>query len=135
MDPCEYTEEGSPVLFAQMKAAGLVAVFGASDDLAEFRGAIDDEVGTGTIYLTKTGLLQNDCDNDDCPYFANMKKKCAATIVPVFADGSYTFTYKTSIPHETFEVIESVLRTPQEFNVAAAESSSTFTARECFRSR
>ncbi|HET8685200.1 MAG TPA: hypothetical protein VFM18_00895 [Methanosarcina sp.] len=45
----------------------LVVVFGASDDLMEFRGAIDDELGAWegtTAYLTKDGLLQNDCDND-----------------------------------------------------------------------
>ena len=32
----------------QAKAAGLVVVFGASDDLMEFRGAIYDEIGCYT---------------------------------------------------------------------------------------
>lgn len=44
---------------------GLVVVYGFSDDLVEFRGAIDDEVGCyngGKILLTKTGVLQTpDC--------------------------------------------------------------------------
>lgn len=68
----EYRQEGSRELFAAMKAAGLVAVFGASDDLAELRGAINDEIGGFgglTIYLTPAGLLTNDCDNDQCPHF------------------------------------------------------------------
>lgn len=33
----EYRKEGSPTLFAAMKAAGLVAVYGASDDLMEMK--------------------------------------------------------------------------------------------------
>lgn len=45
MNGREYRNEGSDALFAQMKRDGIVAVFGASDDLMEFRGAIYDEVG------------------------------------------------------------------------------------------
>jgi len=80
LDGSEYGREGSRELFAVMKAAGLVAVFGASDDLMEFRGAINDEVGAydgGTAYLTSDGLLVNECDNDACPYFARMKETAA----------------------------------------------------------
>ena len=52
------------------KEAGLVIVFGASDDLMEFRGAIYDEVGAcdgGTALIDKEGLLpeRNQIDNDD----------------------------------------------------------------------
>jgi len=63
LDGSQYGQEGSRELFAAMKAAGLVAVFGASDDLVEFRGAIDDEVGAyggTTIPLTSDGLLVNE---------------------------------------------------------------------------
>jgi hypothetical protein len=54
LDANQYGNEGSKDLFARMKAAGLVAVFGASDDLMEFRGAIYDEAGCydgGTVYV------------------------------------------------------------------------------------
>ncbi len=58
---------------------GLVVVYGASDDLMEFRGAIEDEVGCyegGVAYLIKGGLLENECENENCPYFERMKKQC-----------------------------------------------------------
>lgn len=105
LNGCEYREEGSPELFEQMKAAGLVAVFGASDDLTELRGAIDDELGVSPFLVTRWGLLQSECEEGEaCPYF----KKLAATgteIEPSHEDG-YTHTYKTTIPHATFEVLE-----------------------------
>lgn len=108
LDGCQYREEGSREFFAAMKAAGLVAVFGASDDLVEFRGAIDDEVGAyggTTIHLTSAGLLQNDCDNDRCPHFAKLKK-VAATIKAQRDDGGYSWRYATAIPCERFVVRE-----------------------------
>lgn len=88
--------------------AGLVVVFGASDDLAELRGRIDDEVGCydgGTIYLTSAGLLKNDCSDDGCPYFATLKEK-AATIEAVWGANGYSWTYETDIPHATFDILE-----------------------------
>lgn len=93
---------------AAAKADGLVVVFGASDDLMEFRGAIHDEVGCyggGTAYLTNTGLLQNDCDNDECPHFAKIKAM-AATIKAVWDRDGYSWLYETAIPHTTFEIFE-----------------------------
>lgn len=108
LDGSEYGEEGSRDLFAEMKAAGLVAVFGASDDLMEFRGAINDEVGAwggGTAYLTPAGLLDNDCDNDDCPHFQRAKAN-ASTIKAIWSDGEYSWRYETAIPCERFVVKE-----------------------------
>lgn len=90
------------------RTAGLVIVYGASDDLMKFEGAITDEVGCyegGTAYLDSAGLLQNECDNEDCPHFARLKK-AARTIEAVWSEGDYSWTYKTTIPHETFEVVE-----------------------------
>lgn len=110
LDGNQYGEEGAgmPGFFGAMKSAGLVAVFGASDDLMEFRGAIQDEIGCyngGTAYLTKDGLLQNDCDNDDCPHFSRLKEK-AATITAVWGADGYSWTYKTNIPYSTFDIKE-----------------------------
>ncbi|WP_257541108.1 hypothetical protein [Sphingobium sp. CFD-1] len=109
LDGCEYGEEGSKDLFAQMKADGLVAVFGASDDLMEFRGAIDDEVGCyggGTAYLTRAGLLNRICDNDDCPHERD-REKVAPRIEAIWCDTeAYSWTYKTDIPHVAFDVVE-----------------------------
>lgn len=108
LDGSEYGEEGSRELFAAMKAAGLVAVFGASDDLMEFRGAVDDEAGAyggGIVRFTRDGLLRNECENDRCPYHAREKAK-AATVKALWSDGGFSWRYETSIPHAKFTVRE-----------------------------
>lgn len=108
---CEYGQEGSPELWAQMKASGLVAVFGASDDLMEFEGAIRDEIGAyegATAYVTIGGLVE--VDNECCRHAeaANAKALAeASTIKAVWDVGDGTsWSYETEIPHETFEIME-----------------------------
>lgn len=104
----QYREEGSRELFAEMKASGLVAVFGASDDLIEFRGAINDEDGAwegGEYHVTPRGLMRNECDNDDCPYFAKLLKS-AVVIEAKWDDGGFSWRYETAIPHEKFIINE-----------------------------
>ena len=93
-----------------IKDAGLVAVYGYSDDNVEFSGSINDEVGAyngTTVYLTPDGVLQKpDCGQDDCPYFAREREK-ARTIKAVWHDkGGPCWTFETDIPHETFTVME-----------------------------
>lgn len=103
----EYRQEGSRELWASMKAAGLVAVFGASDDLMELRGAIDDEVGAyngTTVFLTPTGLLE-ECESD-CPHSRHAAKQAVGLSAVWCAVGEPAWTYKTAIPHETFNVLE-----------------------------
>lgn len=108
LDGNEYGEEGSPDLWKAMKEAGLVAVFGASDDLMEFRGAIDDEIdaweGT-TAYLDRDGLLKNDCNDGDCPYFEKMQAK-ATTIKALWGADGFSWRYQTAIPHAKFVIKE-----------------------------
>ena len=104
----EYRREITPEEEAKAKAAGLVVVFGASDDLMEFRGAIRDEVGCydgGVAHLNADGLLVNECDDEDCPLFEKLKGK-AAVIEAVWASDPYSWTFNTAIPHATFEVAE-----------------------------
>lgn len=104
----EYTEECSREFEAVLKANGLVAVFGASDDLMEFRGGIHDEVGCysgGKAYLTETGLLQNDCENDGCPHFGRAKSS-AAVVTALWDIDGYSWKYQTDIPHSTFTIFE-----------------------------
>lgn len=105
LDGNEYRHEGSPELFEAMKAAGLVAVFGASDDLMEARGAVYDEF-YGDVAFTSKGVVMNKCEEDDCPYF--MLEKSAAVAVRMVWDApdSPAWTYKTTIPHETFNIME-----------------------------
>lgn len=108
LDGNKYRNEGSRALFAEMKAVGLVAVYGASDDLMEFRGAVHDEVGCydgGETTFTAAGLLANKCSNDKCPYHAKEKKN-AATVKAIWDDGGYSWRYETRIPHAQFTIVE-----------------------------
>lgn len=109
MNGAEYPVRNINSISRLAKDAGIVIVYGASDDLMEFEGAIFDEIGCcngGIAYLTSDGLLENDCGNDDCPYF-RMNKKSAATINAVWCpDSERSWAYETDIPHETFNVME-----------------------------
>ena len=108
LNGCKYGQEGSPELFAMMKAAGLVAVFGASDDLMELRGAIYDEVDCyngGTAYVTSAGLYAQKCDDDACPHEETARANCRQIHAEWDSEG-YSWTYRTDIPHATFDVLE-----------------------------
>lgn len=109
LDNREYLAEITQDEQVQALADGLVVVFGASDDLMEFRGAICEEIGCyygGTAYLTSEGLLVNECNDDECPHFEKAKSK-AATIDALWCqDLGYSWTFSTTIPHETFEITE-----------------------------
>ncbi|MFL7901597.1 hypothetical protein ACJ41P_10720 [Azospirillum argentinense] len=110
LDGNEYAKEGSKELFAQMNAAGLVAVFGASDDLMEFRGAENNEISAyegATAYFNKYGMLENDCRNADCPHFEKLKAK-ASTVKAIWCpEGLETsWLIATSLPHERFKIME-----------------------------
>lgn len=96
----------------QAKADGLVIVYGASDDLMEFAGAIHDEVGCydgGKALIDKEGLLpdrENIEDDDELEDFFQRKNN-ARTIEALWCkEEGYSWTYKTDIPHANFEVKE-----------------------------
>lgn len=105
----EYLKEISDAEANSAKRDGLVVVYGASDDLMEFRGAIHDEIGAyeGTVAcLTKAGLVENDCEDDDCPHFKRAKQ-AASKIKAIWCDeGGPCWAYETAIPHATFEIVE-----------------------------
>lgn len=110
MNGREYGKECPDAIAKQMKASGIVAVFGSSDDLMEFRGAIDDEAGSyggGTVHLNENGLLHSECDDEECPHEKRLKK-AARKIKAVFSptDPDCTWIYKTDIPHATFDIME-----------------------------
>lgn len=108
LDGMEYGEDIKEQDIQYAKVNGAVIVFGASDDLMEFRGAIYDEIGCfdgGSAYLDKNGLVQNKCDNEDCPYFRE-KLLHAKIVKAIWNSEGYSWMYKTDIPHETFEILE-----------------------------
>ena len=104
----QYLKEGSREFFRDMEEHGLVAIFGASDDLMEIDGAVSEEVGAyngGKAYFNKDGLVENKCVNDRCPYHA----KALESAVPVHAiwdDGGFSWRYETTIPHSKFVIKE-----------------------------
>lgn len=105
----EYGNEGGDSLWKQCKAAGIVVVFGYSDDNMEFRGAIYDEIGCwdgGEVKLTHDGIVCNKCDNDRCPNFKPPKGAKKITAVWCPTTPACSWIYKTSIPHATFDIME-----------------------------
>lgn len=96
------------------KESGIVIVYGASDDLMEFAGAIYDEVGVydgGDAFVDREGLIPvyDSIDKDDkelvrdCLRREGNGKKIEALWN---AGDNYSWVYRTDIPHETFEVVE-----------------------------
>lgn len=108
----EYPLRPSSEIKALAKENGLVIVYGQSDDLIEFDGAIYDEADVydgGTVRLDQKGLMPNrdDIDSDDDleDYFS--RKDTAKAIEALWcAEDEYSWTYKTDIPHETFDIFE-----------------------------
>lgn len=104
-----YPEQPNVHIVKEAKEHGVVIIYGASDDLMEIRGAVDEEIGCfdgGTVLFTSKGLVKNKCDNDDCPYFLK-EKEGGITVEALWCEeADYSWTYKTDIPHETFEVEE-----------------------------
>jgi len=99
-------------IFEQARAAGLVIVYGASDDLMEFDGAFRDELGCydgGTALVDAKGLLdrsQIDDDDDEAICAFVLRKRAARSIEAIWNQEGYSWIYRTDIPHATFEVME-----------------------------
>ena len=104
----EYRNEVPRDLRDRLKDAGLVAVFGASDDLTEFDGAIREEAGGyggASHRLTKRGLAENRCgEGDRCPNWTAGEPNIHARWCPPGFDGSWLI--ETELPHATFDIME-----------------------------
>ena len=106
----QYAEEWWKELWAEMKSAGLVAVFGASDDLVELRGAIDNEIpayqGT-TFFVEEKGLVENGCEHGDgCPNWTQRGTPVKALWGPEGIEGDPSWAFATEIPHVTFDIMD-----------------------------
>ena len=103
----EYMHEITGEEENQAKESRLVVIFGASDNLMEFRGAVNDEIGWGTAYFTPAGLLVNECDDEDCPYFFRLTEACGNNkVVTLWGDSSPSWTYETKMPHSDFDIMD-----------------------------
>lgn len=103
-------QEMTPEEAQQARELGFVIVFGYSDDIAEFHGAIYDDAGCyegAEIFLDKDGLFK-DCEHDhfgECKYIKTAKSLCKKIEAVWDAEG-YSWIYKTDIPHATFDILE-----------------------------
>lgn len=94
------------------KEAGLVIAYGFSDDLFAFDGAIYDEAGApGEVLIDAKGVLPDwdsagESEESAKDYFDRKAK--AKSIKAVWNDGGlgHAWTLETSIPHETFTILE-----------------------------
>lgn len=109
----EYGSEIMPDESALAKKHGLVVVYGASDDLCEFDGAIQDEANVydgGKIKLDRSGLVpdRSQIDDDDAALKDYFKREPKAAIIEALwcQEKGYSWTYKTNLPHATFEIME-----------------------------
>jgi len=95
---------------SKAEEAGLLIVYGHSDDLMEFDGAFRDEIGAdgGTVAnLDRNGVLHRDqCDTDDEIADFTIRKRASRTIEAVWGEDSISWQYRTEIPHATFDVME-----------------------------
>jgi hypothetical protein len=113
LDGGVYGLEISKDLEAQAKAAGLVVVFGGSDDLAELRGAIHDEVGCyggGKFRIDAAGILPDyeSAEHDDEESMREWFRRDAGAVAieAHWGKDGYSWTYSTAIPHTTFEITD-----------------------------
>src|SRR5882672_7716985 len=105
----EYKQFQQRLKELELKQNGLVVVYGASDDLMELDGAIYDEFGCyggGVAYLNEDGELLYPCENP-CPHCdLESAMDAAREIEAVWNEEGYSWTYRTFIPHATFDVLE-----------------------------
>jgi hypothetical protein len=107
----EYRDETTPEYRGLARDNGLVIVYGASDDLVEFEGAIYEEFGTNgndEVLFDQSGAIDNPCRSDDCPYY---KRKLDAApgrikVRELYFGEAPRWSYETTIPHATFDIME-----------------------------
>ena len=102
-------KEISTLEIKHAKANGLVVIFGASDDLVEFHGALTDEVDAydgATIKLLDGKILVNECIDEFCPYYEKLLKSPNVKSIKAnwSIDGDATWTFDTDIPHAAFYI-------------------------------
>jgi hypothetical protein len=124
LDGREYGEETTKAENKQMADEGIIAVFGASDDLLEFRGAFYEEAGAGEgaeVRLGKTGEGKitmfskgqlNELDEMEGmetfkEAFNSIIERMSIISAKWCPDNLETsWLIETEIPHKTFDVME-----------------------------
>ena len=116
MNGRQYRREITREEARESKDSGLVVIFGASDDLCELCGAINDEIGAwdGTTFLIdREGVIPSERDDDwtDEEMVNYFRRKASPTNIEVAAkwcpsglDASWLIV--TQHAHETFDIFE-----------------------------
>jgi Ribosomal protein L4 len=109
----QYRAEMTDAEKALAKENRLVVVFGASDDLMEFRGAIYDEVDCcegGVAFIDRDKVYRKprccEVDADECPLLREKLDGLTCIEAVWCGDTGASWSYKTLAPHETFEIME-----------------------------
>jgi hypothetical protein len=113
-----------------LKDAGLVVIYPHGDDCAEVEGAITDEAGVfdgGVLLLAKEGVINSTfygfeqyieerskqlvdyLEPDQFLSYAErfcQDVRSAVKINAIWDEGGYSWQYKLSIPHATFDLME-----------------------------
>lgn len=92
------------------KRDGLLVIYGSSDDLVELAGMFSEECGAynGTVfYLHSKGVCESDhdCECRFCGWLDLMEKCAKIRAIWCFGE-NYSWTYETSLPHATFDVLD-----------------------------
>lgn len=95
------------------KDSGLVVIYGASDDLVEIDGAIQDEggsCGTFEFRLDENGLVPepDEDERETLEKFGVMDAVAAKgkKFKAIWDRNGISWQYETDIPHATFEIME-----------------------------
>lgn len=107
----EYGHEIFPAEEKEAMASGLLVIFGYSDDNVEFRGIFCDEYGCSNgseIYVHSGGVLESHEEPCQCRFcrYEECVKKCSVVTALWCKEPDYSWTYKTDVPHATFEIVE-----------------------------
>lgn len=109
----EYGKEITRTEEAEAKAAGLVVVFGASDDLTEFRGAINEEFGAyegETFCVDSKGVRESWPEElvteDWAREFFAREALPSTAVTAAWSEGGYSWIISTTIPNATFDIFE-----------------------------
>lgn len=104
LDGREYRSEITDKEDELARQLGIVIVFGASDDLLEFRGAISDELGCyggGKVYINPSG-----CSTEITRFVCPSEITKYKTIDAKWCQSCYSWFIEINIPHESFDVLE-----------------------------
>jgi hypothetical protein len=111
----EYPADELDIFRKEMAENGIIAVFGASDDLLEFRGVLCEEAGAwegNTVLIASrekgTAFLFDKEENEETAEFNRKEIEQMRRVTAVWKPGDIDACWKieTDIPHETFDIME-----------------------------